>query len=92
MNEVEVVYIVEWYGGGLKRISQNITKDRKGLQKYIDKILNKRNNNVKINGNNPDMFTAFDAHDNYSGIRIYSRPVIDKFEHIDLLSPNALHF
>ena len=92
MNNPEVVYIVEWFGRGPTRLSQNITKDRKGLQKYIDKVLNERNNYVKIEGNSPDYFTAFDAQDNYSGIRIYSRPVIDKFEHIDLLGPNALRF
>ena len=92
MIEPEVVYIVEWFGRGPTRLSQNITKDRKGLQKYIDKILNERNNYVKIEGNSPDIFTAFDASDNYSGIRIYSRPVIGKFEHIDLLRANALHF
>jgi len=92
MNELKVVYIVEWFGRGPTRLSQNITKDRKGLQKYIDKLLNKRNNNIEIKGNSPDMFTALDINDNYSGIRIYSRPVIDKLEHIDLLRPNALHF
>ena len=87
----EVVYIVEWFGRGPTKLSQNITKDRKGLQKYIDKILCDRNNHVQIKGNSPDIFTAFDASDNYSGIRILSRPIIDKFEHIDLLRPNALH-
>ncbi len=92
MNEPEVVYIVEWFGRGPTRLSQNITKDRKGLQKYIDKLLNENYIGNKIEGNSPDYFTAFDAHDNYSGIRIYSRPVIYKFEHIDLLRPNALHF
>jgi hypothetical protein len=35
MNKPEVVYIVEWFGRGLKKLSQNITKDKKGLQKYI---------------------------------------------------------
>lgn len=87
MNEPEVVYIVEWFGRGLRKLSQNITKDRNGLQKYIDRLLN-RNNNSEIEGNSPDMFTAFDTKDR-SGIRIYSRPVIDKLEHIDLLCPNA---
>ena len=91
MIEPEVVYIVEWFGRGPTRLSQNITKDRKGLQKYIDKLLNKRNNYVEIKGNSPDIFTAFDKSDNYSGIRIYSRPVINKFEHINLSYPNALH-
>lgn len=91
MNNPEVVYIVEWFGRGPTRLSQNITKDRKGLQKYIDKILNKRNNHVEIKGNSPDIFTALDASDNYSGIRIYSRPVIDKFKNINLSCPNALH-
>lgn len=37
------------------------------------------------------MFTAFDTKDR-SGIRIYSRPVIDKLEHIDLLCPNVFTF
>ena len=87
----EVVYIVEWFGRGPTRLSQNITKDRKGLQKYIDRLLNKRNNDVEIKGNSPDMFTALNVKCR-DGIRIYSRPVIDKFEHIDFLCPNALHF
>lgn len=91
MSNPEVVYIVEWFGRGPTRLSQNITKDRKGLQKYIDKLLNERNNHVEIKGNSPDIFTAFDASDNYSGIRIYSRPVIDKFKNINLSYPNALH-
>ena len=91
MSNPEVVYIVEWFGRGPTRLSQNITKDRKGLQKYIDKLLNERNNYVEIKGNSPDIFTAFDASDNYSGIRIYSRPVIDKFKNINLSCPNAIH-
>jgi hypothetical protein len=90
MNKPEVVYIVEWFGRGLKKLSQNITKDRKGLQKYIDNLLN-RNNNLEIKGNSPDVFTAFDINDR-SGICIYSRPVIDKLEHIDLLCPNTFTF
>lgn len=88
----EVVYIVEWFGRGSTKISQNITKDRKGLQKYIDKILCNRNNHLKIEGNSPDYFTTFDVTDRYSGIRIFSRPIINKFENMDLLCPNALHF
>lgn len=92
MNKLKVVYVVEWFGRGPTRLSQNITTDRNGLQKYIDKILNKRTNNNKIEGNSPDYFTAFDARDDYSGIRIYSKPVVDKFEDLDFLCPNALHF
>jgi hypothetical protein len=89
MNKPEVVYIVEWFGRGLKKLSQNITKDKKGLQKYIDSLLNR--NNLEIKGNSPDIFTAFDTKDR-SGIRIYSRPVIDKLEHIDLFCPNTFTF
>ena len=91
MNEPEVVYIVEWFGRGGSKLSQNITKDKEGLQKYIDKMFIKRNNNVAISGNSPDCFEAYDINDG-SGIRIFSRPVIDKFEHIDLLRINALPF
>ena len=88
----EVVYIVEWFGRGQTKLSQNITKDRKGLQKYIDKMFIERNNNVAISGNSPDYFEAYDMNNDGSGIRIFSRPVIDKFEYIDLLRPNALPF
>lgn len=85
MNSSEVVYIVECFGRGPTRLSRNITKDREGIQKYIDKVLNERDNYVDITGNSPDHFLALAADESYGGIHIYSKPVIDKFENIDLL-------
>lgn len=90
----EVVYIVECFGRGHVILSQNITTDKKGIQKYINRMIriSEVDKHVQLEGDSPDRFSCIDRNDNNSGIHIRSLPIINKFEHIDFLCPNALPF
>lgn len=91
MSNPKVVYLVKWFGRGHIILSQNITTDRRGIQKYIDRIIKiaEADKHVQLEGDSPDRFSCIDRNDDNSGIHICSLPIINKFENIDFVCRNV---